>query len=162
MIGFHNILRRSGSPTGETIVFNPAPENPMKGRAVNVPSDTYTYLALCTTIGGAVGEKAPRSAHLWVEGGDPLAVEIVAEGREELAVLGSRVRSVRLKVKGRDAKLPEATYWVAEAPPHSFLQYRGPADFLVASGTVPTVVLRATSSSDQFDRMFDRFERGPN
>ncbi|MGH7819981.1 MAG: hypothetical protein ACREQ9_09420 [Candidatus Binatia bacterium] len=157
MLGFHRIRRHHEAPSGETIVFNPGPANPLQGLANQVPVDTYTYLSLFTALGGLASEEASTRTHLWVSGGGAFPVEIAAAGREELSVLGTRSQSRRLRLRSAEGRGREALYWLADAPPHSFLQYRGPADFLVDGGAgddSETILLRVTSSSEQVNRVF--------
>ncbi|MGH7857733.1 MAG: hypothetical protein ACREQY_10425 [Candidatus Binatia bacterium] len=155
MLGFHRIRRHNEMPAGETIVFNPGPTNPLKGLPNQVPTDTYTYLSLFSALGGLATGKDPLRAHIWTAGAGAVAVEIVPDGVEELSVLGTRVKSRRLRVRAAEARGAEALYWLAHEPPHSFLQYRGPGDFLTdAPGEAEPVLLRATSSSEQVNRLF--------
>ena len=161
LIGFHKIRRRGGMPEGETIVFNPGPELPLQGRGVTVPPDTYTWLALFTALGGVVTTAEPITAHLWREEGGAVAVRIRPDGAEDLELFGTRVPSRRIAVE--TGKSPAGgTYWLSAAPPHHFLQYRGPADLVAAASDSPPVLVRATSSSEQVRQVFEDLEPEPD
>lgn len=156
MLGLHAVRRERETPKGETVVFQQSggSPNPLTGRVTDVPADTYTYLALSTALRGLAKEPKPSTVHLWrgEEGAGP--AEIVLEGQETLAVFGAKVPSLRFRVNPRGGG-GEALYWFREVAPHSFLQYRGPADFLpVPKAGAPEVLLRATSSSEQTQEVF--------
>jgi hypothetical protein len=152
MLGFHHILRHQESPHGGTTVFQSGQPNPLTGDPIEVPADTYTYLALCTALSGLGGARPPLALHLWSNGA-ATPVEIVFDGKETLDVLGERLPALRIRLASKSGA--PAVYWFAEADPHALLQYRGPGDFLIGQGDpVPTVLLRATASSEQIRRIF--------
>lgn len=149
MLGFHRVLRHHDTPQGKTTVFQSGAANPLNGDPVQVPADTYSYLALCTALSSFDGATPPVPLHVWFRDG-ALPVESAVEGTETIDVLGARTPAIRIRLKPRDGKGPQAVYWFAEQLPHALLQYRGPGDFLTASGeAAPNVVLRATASSEQ-------------
>lgn len=155
MLGFHRIHRHHESPSGETLVFDSGTANPLTGRLSPVPADTYSYLGLFTALGGIAARPAPAKAHLWVGEREVVAVDIVPDGAEELQLLGTKVKARRLRVAPRTGNASPAVYWFAETAPHSFLQYRGPGDFLTENGSgTPPILLRATSSSEQVKQLF--------
>jgi hypothetical protein len=154
MLGFHRIHRHLDSPQGTTIVFQSGAANPLSGEPAPVPPDTYTHLALCTALSSFASERPPLPVHLWFRS-TALAAKIVFDGKEELAVLGTHVAALRLRIEPTDGKAAEAVYWLAEAPPHALLQYRGPGDFLTGKADgAPPVLLRATASSEQVRMIF--------
>jgi len=154
MLGFHRIHRHLESPRGTTTVFQSGAANPLSGEPAQVPADTYTYLALCTALSGFDGDRPPLPVHLWFHD-SAVAANIVFDGKEELAVLGTHVAALRVRVEPTDGKLGEAIYWLAQAPPHALLQYRGPGDFLTGKADgAPDVLLRATASSEQVRTIF--------
>lgn len=152
MIGFHRIYRESGAARGETIVFDPGPDTPLQGRTVSTPADTYTYLALSGVLGAPVPAGEPRHIHVWLESGATVPAEIRLEGRELLELLGTRVESLRWVLDPDRA--PRALYWISADPPHFLLQYLGPVEILGSAAPPPTLLLRATSSSEQVRRLF--------
>jgi hypothetical protein len=154
MLGFHRIHRHEEKPVGTTTVFQSGAPNPLTGEAVQVPADTYTYLALCTALSSFGAGRSPLSLHLWL-GDGTVATEVAFDGEEEIAALGTHVRALRLRVEPAGGKSRQALYWIAEASPHLLLQYRGPGDFLTGkSETAPQVLLRATASSEQVRTIF--------
>lgn len=154
MLGFHRILRHRETPQGTTVVFQSGAPNPLSGEPAQVPADTYSYLALCTALSSFAPDQPPLPAHLW-SGSAAVAVDIVADGKELLDVLGTRIAALRVRIKPRGGNAGEALYWFSEQPPHPLLQYRGPGDFLTAGGEpVPIVLLRATASSEQVRSIF--------
>lgn len=149
MLGFHRVLRHDDSPQGKTTVFQSGAPNPLNGDSVQVPADTYSYLALCTALSSFDAKTPPVPLHVWFRDA-ALPVEPAVEGIEKIDVLGAQTPALRIRLKPRDGKGPEAVYWFGEQLPHALLQYRGPGDFLTASGeAAPNVVLRATASSEQ-------------
>ena len=153
MLGFHRIHRHLESPEGTTVVFQSGVPNPLSGESAEVPADTYTYLALCTALSGFGADRAPLPVHLWQHEG-AVAGDVAFDGKETIDVLGTRMPTLRLRVRAKDAS-GSATYWFAEAQPHTLLQYRGPGDFLAARGeAAPEVLLRATASSEQVRSIF--------
>jgi hypothetical protein len=155
MLGYHRIRRHHDSPIGETLVFQSGGPNPLTGTALEVAADTYSRLSLCGALAGAVEhDDAPAARlRLRVGGGEAVPAEVVNEGRESLSLLGTRVSARRLRVRPENAA--PGLYWFAEAPPHGFLQYRGPAEFLTEKEDgSPSVLLRATSSSEQVKKVF--------
>jgi hypothetical protein len=153
MLGFHRVHRHLEAPEGTTIVFESGTPNPLTGVPAQVPADTYTYLALCTALAGFGPEKAPLPAHLW-SGSSAVPVEVTFDGKETLDVLGTRMATLRVVVRPRSAA-GQATYWFTEMSPHTFVQYRGPSDFLAGKDDPATdVVLRATASSEQVRMLF--------
>ena len=155
MLGFHRIHRHFEAPQGRTIVFQSGPPNPLSGEVVEVPADTYTYLALSTALAGFTADRAPLAVHLWVRDGEIADAEVAFDGKEKLDVLGTQVPALRVRVRPKTGAANEALYWFTEAAPHSLLQYRGPGGFLLESGdSAPVVVLRATASSEQVRKIF--------
>jgi hypothetical protein len=154
MLGFHRVLRHRDAPEGQTTVFQSGSPNPLSGDAVQVPADTYSYLALCTALSSFAAKMPPIPLHVWFQN-SPLPVDLVFDGQEKLDVLGAATQSLRLRIKPHGGKGPEAVYWFGDQPPHVLLQYRGPGDFLTAAGeSAPNVVLRATASSEQVRSIF--------
>jgi hypothetical protein len=152
MLGFHNIVRHQDSPLGRTTVFQSGEPNPLTGDPIEVPADTYTYLALCTALSSIEGARPPLPVHLWWNGAAAL-VEIAFDGKETLDALGEKLPALRVRLAPKTGAAP-AVYWFAEAAPHALVQYRGPGDFLIGQGdAVPTVLLRATASSEQVRRI---------
>lgn len=155
MLGFHRIHRHFEAPQGHTIVFQSGPPNPLTGDPVQVPADTYTYLALSTALSGFSADRAPLLVHLWVRDGEITAADIAFDGKEKLEVLGTQIPALRIRVRAKSATGNEAFYWFAEAEPHTLLQYRGPGGFLLEKGdSSPVVLLRATASSEQVRKIF--------
>jgi hypothetical protein len=155
MLGFHRIHRHFEAPQGRTIVFQSGAPNPLTGELVVVPADTYTYLALSTALSGFPSDRAPLPVHLWVRDGEVAVAEVAFDGKEKLEVLGTQMPALRIRVRPKGTEGAEALYWFAEAPPHPLLQYRGPGAFLLESGdSAPTIVLRATASSEQVRKIF--------
>lgn len=155
MLGFHRIHRHQDNPEGKTIVFQSGGANPLRGEPSEVPPDTYTRLALCTALSSFGAERPPLSAHLWI-GNSVTPVEIGFDGKETLEALGTRVPTVRVRVRPKNGG-GEAIYWLAEAEPHMLLQYRGPGDFLAEDASGGTrVLLRATASSEQVRKIFQK------
>ncbi len=149
MLGFHRVLRHKDAPEGKTTVFQSGDPNPLNGDVVQVPRDTYSFLALFTALSSFGPQAPPAPLHVWFDDA-PVAADLVVDGAEKLDVLGAETSALRIRLKAHEGKGPEATYWFGEQPPHALLQYRGPGDFLTAQGeTVPNVMLRATASSEQ-------------
>ena len=154
MLGFHRIRRHLENPEGTTIVFQSGAPNRLTGEPVDVPADTYTYLGLCSALASFDGDRPPLTAHLWVRD-RAVAVDIAFDGKETIDVLGSRTPALRVRIRPKDGKTGEALYWLAEAPPHTVVQYRGPVDLLTGEGeATPLVLLRATASSEQVRGLF--------
>ena len=154
MLGFHRALHQRDTSQERTTVFQAGAANPLSGDPVQVPADTYSYLALCTALASFERATPPVPLHVWFQG-SLLPVDLVFEGSEKLDVLGAATGSVRIRIKPRGGKGPEAIYWFGDQPPHLLLQYRGPGDFLTAEGeAAPSVVLRATASSEQVRSIF--------
>src|SRR6266542_1827386 len=154
MLGFHRIHRHLESPQESTIVFQSGAPNPLTGEPTQVPADTYTYLALCTALSSFTADHPPLTVHVWLRN-SAVPAEISFDGKETLDVLGTRVPALRLRVRQKSASSGDAIYWFAEALPHARLQYRGPGDFVTAPGdTTPSVLLRATASSEQVRKIF--------
>jgi hypothetical protein len=157
MLGVHALRRHLETPEGETLVFQSGVPNPLNGRSRRVPVDTYTYLGLAAALRGTVGEPRPFGIHLvlMTDAGEPRAARVTPDGDEELSLFGTKVATRRFRVAVGGDRGGEARYWFGAAPPHPWLQYRGPADFLpTASDRAPEVILRATSSSEQTHRLF--------
>jgi len=153
MLGFHRIHRHLEAPEGTTIVFESGVPNPLTGVPAQVPADTYTYLALCTALASFGPERPPVPAHLWFAN-STVPIDVTFDGKETLDVLGTRVATLRVAVRPR-AAAGQATYWFTETLPHTFVQYRGPGDFLAGKDDpAPDVVLRATASSEQIRTLF--------
>jgi hypothetical protein len=157
MLGVHALRRHLETPEGETLVFQSGQPNPLNGRSTSVPADTYTYLGLAAALRGTVGEPRPFGIHLilMADAGGARAARITPEGDEELSLFGTKVATRRFRVALGEHREGEAHYWFGASPPYPWLQYRGPADFLpTASDRAPEVILRATSSSEQTQRLF--------
>ncbi len=156
MLGFHRIHRHLDSPQGKTLVFESGAPNPLNGDPAAVPADTYTYLAFTTALSSAASEKSGLSAHLWLHPGEAPRAEIELEAKEKISALGTRVAARRIRVSPESGGA-EAFYWLSDAPPHFLLQYKGPGDFLIEDGqSAPTVLLRATASSEQIRKIFEQ------
>ncbi len=152
MLGFHHIVQHQDSSLGRTTVFQSGDPNPLTGDPTEVPADTYTYLALCTALSSIDGARPPLAVHLWWNG-TAVPVEIVFDGKETLDALGEKLPALRLRLTPKSGGAA-AIFWFAEVAPHALLQYRGPGDFLIGRGDpVPTVMLRATASSEQVRRI---------
>ena len=157
MLGFHSIRRKVAGLEGETLVFDTGTPNPMRNeqsRVLKVPVDSYSYLALSFALRGLAAAPKSIDATLWH--GEELTekVQIVAAGTEELSLLGTKIPSVKLEVRGGADGAAEASYWYAASAPHTLLQYVGPADFVTAEAQTPRILMRATSSSDQRRKFF--------
>ena len=153
MLGFHRIQRHQEAPVGTTVVFQSGVPNPLTGVPAQVPADTYTYLALCTALASFGPDRPPLPAHLWL-GDSAVPIEVTFDGKEVLEVLGTKVSALRVGVRPRDGA-GQATYWFTETAPHTFVQYRGPGDFLAGKDdAAANVVLRATASSEQIRTLF--------
>jgi hypothetical protein len=153
MLGFHRIHRHQEAPEGTTVVFQSGVPNPLTGVAEQVPADTYTYLALCTALASFGPDRPPLPAHLW-SGNSAVPIDVTFDGKEMLDALGTRLSALRVVVRPRGAA-GQATYWFTETAPHTFVQYRGPGDFLAGKDDPATdVVLRATASSEQIRTLF--------
>ncbi len=154
MLGFHRLYRHLEAPQGETVVFDSGKTNPLGGRMISVPADTYSLLGLCAVLGGVLNGREPLRANLWLNERETLPVEIASEAQEELATLGTRVASSRIRVKPLSGASWVALYWFTESAPHTFLQYRGPGEILLDSGGQISLLLRTTSSSEQVQKLF--------
>jgi hypothetical protein len=153
MLGFHRIHRHRETPVGTTVVFQSGVPNPLTGVSAQVPADTYTYLALCTALASFGPDRQPLPAHLWL-GDSAVPIEVAFDGKEVLDVLGTKVSTLRVGVRPR-AGAGRATYWFTETAPHTFVQYRGPGDFLAGKDEAAAdVMLRATASSEQVRTLF--------
>lgn len=152
MLGFNRVEREGTASRHDTLVFDSGSPNPLSGKRVSVPDDTYTWLSLTAGLADPSLDGAPWRAHLW-SGGKARPVEIRLEGREALSVLGTEKMARRIVARIAGAK-DAAEYWLGDEPPHLLLQYRGPADFLIEAA--PVVMLRATASSEQVRDLYGR------
>jgi hypothetical protein len=157
MLGFHSIRRKVAGLEGETLVFDTGLPNPLhkdQSHSVRVPADSYSTLALFLALRGLASAPKPVEVSLWLGEARTEKVQIVAGGTEELAILGTKIPSLKFEARRAGANAVAATYWYGSAAPHSFLQYSGPADFVTADSEVPRILMRATSSSEQLRKFF--------
>lgn len=156
MLGYHSILRKDSGPEGETWVFDSGGTNPLTGRAAKVPADSYSFLGLFGALRGLSAAPKETALSLWVGDGKTLPAAVSLEGKETLELFGTDVPALKYAVAPTNAGAPRASYWFGEQAPHSFLQYEGPADFMTAEAPQTTIMLRATSSSEQNKQLLHR------
>lgn len=156
MLGFHSVLRRPTGPEGQTVVFASGGANPLQGRTLTVPADSYSRLGLFAALRGLAASRKASRVTLWSGDDHVLPAEVSPEGTDTLFLFGSDVATVKLKLTTGERTAADSFYWLDAEAPYGVLQYEGPADFMTAEAAATRVVLRATSSSDQSRRLLKR------
>jgi hypothetical protein len=94
MLGFNRVEHEGTASRHDTLVFDSGSPNPLSGKRVAVPADTYTWLSLTAGIADPSLDGTPWQAHLW-SGGRARPVEIRLEGRELVGLSEAELGKLR-------------------------------------------------------------------